>query len=51
MALELELDIVAEGIEDAGQMAALGELGCQYGQGYHIARPQNADRTIDYIRS
>jgi len=35
----LGLETVAEGIETAEQLATLRELGCQLGQGYHLARP------------
>jgi diguanylate cyclase (GGDEF)-like protein/PAS domain S-box-containing protein len=35
----LGLETVAEGIETAEQLAVLGELGCQLGQGYFFARP------------
>jgi diguanylate cyclase (GGDEF)-like protein/PAS domain S-box-containing protein len=35
----LALETVAEGIEDAGQAAALRALGCSLGQGYLFARP------------
>jgi diguanylate cyclase (GGDEF)-like protein len=38
----LGLQIVAEGIEEAGQVERLLALGCAYGQGYHFARPMNA---------
>ena len=30
---------VAEGIEDAGQVSRLRELGCELGQGFYFARP------------
>ena len=33
------MTIVAEGIETAGELAALRELGVRYGQGFHLARP------------
>jgi diguanylate cyclase (GGDEF)-like protein len=36
----LNLKLVAEGIEDAGQAAELGRLGCELGQGYYFARPE-----------
>ncbi len=35
----LGLSLTAEGIEDAGQLARLRELGCELGQGYHFAKP------------
>jgi EAL domain-containing protein (putative c-di-GMP-specific phosphodiesterase class I) len=39
LAGNLDLAVVAEGIEEAGQHAALNAMGCAYGQGYHFARP------------
>lgn len=36
---QLGSTIVAEGIETAGELAALRELGVSWGQGYHLARP------------
>ena len=35
----LELEVVAEGIEEQHQYRQLCELGCQRGQGYLMARP------------
>ena len=35
----LDLRVIAEGIEDPGQLAALRDLGCEFGQGYLFARP------------
>jgi EAL domain-containing protein (putative c-di-GMP-specific phosphodiesterase class I) len=39
LARNLDLAVVAEGIEDAGQRAALAAMGCPYGQGYLFAKP------------
>lgn len=36
---KLGLRVLAEGIEDASTWQALRAMGCQEGQGYHIARP------------
>jgi EAL domain-containing protein (putative c-di-GMP-specific phosphodiesterase class I) len=40
----LHLDIVAEGIEDAGQARLLYDMGVRAGQGYHFARPLAPER-------
>jgi diguanylate cyclase (GGDEF)-like protein/PAS domain S-box-containing protein len=39
MAQALGLDVVAEGIEDDAQCAAMRALGCPHGQGYVFSRP------------
>ncbi|GJE61835.1 EAL domain-containing protein [Methylobacterium trifolii] len=39
MANELKLAIVAEGAESEADAAALGELGCEYAQGYAFGEP------------
>jgi EAL domain-containing protein (putative c-di-GMP-specific phosphodiesterase class I) len=36
----LALDVVAEGIEHADQLASLLDLGCTLGQGFLLAHPQ-----------
>lgn len=38
-ARETRMTIVAEGIETAGELDALTELGVRYGQGFHLAEP------------
>jgi diguanylate cyclase (GGDEF)-like protein/PAS domain S-box-containing protein len=39
MAESLSLKVVAEGIENAGQLELLKRMGCNYGQGFHFSRP------------
>jgi diguanylate cyclase (GGDEF)-like protein/PAS domain S-box-containing protein len=39
---ELGLQVIAEGIEQPRQLAALREMGCCYGQGFLMARPMSA---------
>ncbi|HYC92020.1 MAG TPA: EAL domain-containing protein [Thermoanaerobaculia bacterium] len=38
----LGLRVIAEGIETAGHLARLRELGCDYGQGYFFSKPVDA---------
>ncbi len=39
LASRLNVDVVAEGVEDLGDLAALTALGCTHAQGYALARP------------
>jgi diguanylate cyclase (GGDEF)-like protein len=39
LAQKLDLDVIAEGIEDPEQLALLRSLGCSMGQGYLLGRP------------
>ena len=39
LAGRLDVDVVAEGVEDAAQLGALRELGCGYAQGFGLSRP------------
>ena len=41
LANELKLDTIAEGIEHLDQKNILKDLGCKYGQGYLISKPQD----------
>jgi EAL domain-containing protein (putative c-di-GMP-specific phosphodiesterase class I) len=43
LAQTLQLETIAEGIEDQGQLLTLRRLGCQVAQGYHFGRPGPPD--------
>ena len=43
LAHELDMDVVAEGIETTVMQEQLLQLGCDYAQGYLLARPLNAE--------
>ncbi len=47
----LEMTVVAEGIETADQLAQLVALGCNFGQGFHLARPMPADEIEPMLSS
>jgi EAL domain-containing protein (putative c-di-GMP-specific phosphodiesterase class I) len=42
LANNLDLDVIAEGIETVGQLAELRGLKCKFGQGYFFSRPLTA---------
>ncbi|WP_293778036.1 EAL domain-containing protein [uncultured Oxalicibacterium sp.] len=46
----LELDVIAEGVENEEQADILSQLGCAYGQGYLFAGPLTADRLDEWLR-
>lgn len=51
MAHTLNLQVVAEGIEDEYQLEALAEMGCLFGQGFLLGRPLSADAASDLIEA
>jgi EAL domain-containing protein (putative c-di-GMP-specific phosphodiesterase class I) len=46
----LGLVVVAEGVETAGQLATLRDLGCDLAQGYYLARPAPAPTVLQILR-
>jgi EAL domain-containing protein (putative c-di-GMP-specific phosphodiesterase class I) len=44
------MDVIAEGVETADQLAKLVELGCDMAQGYLISKPLPADLVPAWIR-
>lgn len=48
MGHSLGLQLVAEGVETAGQAAILEKMGCHYLQGYHISRPIPPEELLDF---
>jgi len=51
LAHNLGLTVVAEGIEDEATLLRLRELGCEQGQGYHIARPMNSAAASAWLQA
>jgi EAL domain-containing protein (putative c-di-GMP-specific phosphodiesterase class I) len=39
MAIELGIELIAEGVENAAETAVCEAMGFEYGQGYHLGRP------------
>jgi EAL domain-containing protein (putative c-di-GMP-specific phosphodiesterase class I) len=49
LAQALGKGVVAEGIEDARQLVALSELGCNAGQGYFFSRPRDPELIVPWL--
>lgn len=49
LAAAIGIDVVAEGVENAEQLAQLEALGCALVQGFYLARPQPAAETEAFI--
>jgi diguanylate cyclase (GGDEF)-like protein/PAS domain S-box-containing protein len=50
MAKSLDLEIIAEGIETAGQLTLLRAKGCGIGQGYYFSVPMAADALLPLLK-
>ena len=51
LAKAMDLDVVAEGVENKAQAAFLRERGCQKVQGYLFGRPAPLELFTDYLRA
>lgn len=47
LAQELELDIVAEGVEEPEEVRMLSRLGCEYAQGYLFSKPKPVEQIME----
>jgi diguanylate cyclase (GGDEF)-like protein len=47
----LGLQVLAEGVEEKGQVEVLRKLGCEYSQGYFFAKPLPVDKMVAHIES
>lgn len=48
---DLDMDIVAEGIENEEAAHALADLGCEFGQGFHFSHPIPAAAVPSFLES
>ena len=51
LARDLDMNCIAEGIEDAAYGEALRGMGCEFGQGYHYCKPCNHAQLMAYIKA
>jgi EAL domain-containing protein (putative c-di-GMP-specific phosphodiesterase class I) len=47
----LELRTIAEGVATEVQLSRLEEIGCELGQGFHLARPQDASSIAELLEA
>lgn len=45
----LGMTVVAEGVEDERTLTMLTDMGCDFGQGYHMSRPVPADELASWL--
>jgi diguanylate cyclase (GGDEF)-like protein len=50
LAAHLNIQVIAEGIEQFPQLEALKQLGCEFGQGHLFARPLSVSQFSQYLR-
>jgi diguanylate cyclase len=50
LALELGIEVIAEGVETEGQSKFLLAAGCEHGQGYYFSKPVSAERATALLR-
>jgi len=51
LAHNLGMDVIAEGVETAQQLAELKSLGCEYAQGYYFGRPTDPETAWSLINA
>ena len=49
MSHDLNLKVIAEGVETAHECKLVERLGCDYIQGFYFSRPLPADEFYDYL--
>ena len=49
LAREMNLRVIAEGVETADEVGILTENGCEAFQGYYVARPMAFDDLFDWV--
>jgi EAL domain-containing protein (putative c-di-GMP-specific phosphodiesterase class I) len=50
LAHSLGMEVVAEGVETAVQLAQMRAIGCEYGQGYFFSKPLDSEAATALLR-
>ncbi|MEJ7137715.1 putative bifunctional diguanylate cyclase/phosphodiesterase [Amphibiibacter pelophylacis] len=51
MAHKIGIRVIAEGIETPQQLQLLADMGCDFGQGYHLGRPMALEQLREVLRT
>lgn len=51
LAHDMEIEVVAEGVENEEQLEALCDIGCDIIQGYYFSKPKRFQELVKYIKS
>ncbi len=51
LAMDLELSVVAEGVEDEATMRRISELGCHQAQGFYLSKPLPYDELVSWLET
>jgi EAL domain-containing protein (putative c-di-GMP-specific phosphodiesterase class I) len=51
LARDLQMDVIAEGVEHEGHVAQLQAIECEYAQGYYFARPCPANQASQWLKA
>ena len=51
LANKLKISTIAEGIEDSNTLAKVTEMGCDFAQGYYIAKPMTAEKILSWEKN
>ncbi len=49
LAHDLDMEVIAEGVESQGQFQILGRMGCHYAQGYYISKPLSTEQADIFL--
>jgi EAL domain-containing protein (putative c-di-GMP-specific phosphodiesterase class I) len=49
LAHDLDMQVIAEGVETRGQFQILSRMGCQYIQGYYISKPLGEKEAEEFL--
>lgn len=49
LAHDLDMEVIAEGVETQGQFQILSRMGCHYAQGYYISKPLSAEDVEKFL--